>query len=196
VLELPQIPSESAERADAARNREAILCAAERLFTEQGVGCVSMEEVAREAGVGKGTLFRRFGSRAALARAVLSGREAAFQERLIRGEPPLGPGAPPRERLIAFGHELLEMIAGHVRLLMAAEDGGARFGAAPYAVYRLHVTLLLREADPECDAELLAETLLAWLGADYYLYLTEVREMPAERIASGWEDLVRRMLRA
>ena len=196
MLELPQIQSESPERADAARNRESILCAAERLFTEQGVGCVSMDEVAREAGVGKGTLFRRFGSRAALARAVLSGREAAFQERLIRGEPPLGPGAPPLDRLIAFGHELLDLIAGHARLLMAAEDGGARFGSAPYAVYRLHVTLLLREADPEGDAELLAETLLAWLGADCYLYLTEVREMTPERIASGWEDLVRRLLAA
>jgi len=79
---------------------------------------------------------------------------------------------------------------------MAAEDGGARFASAPYAVYRLHVTLLLREADPEGDAELLAETLLAWLGADCYLYLTEVREMTPERIASGWEDLVRRLLAA
>jgi AcrR family transcriptional regulator len=194
VLELPQIPGEQSERADAARNREAILCAAERLFTEQGVGCVSMDEVAREAGVGKGTLFRRFGSRAALARAVLSEREAAFQERIIRGQPPLGPGAPPDERLIAFGYALLEMLAGHARLLLAAEDGGARFGSAPYAIYRCHITLLLREADRSCDAEFLAEALLACLGADYYLYLKDIRVMPHERIASGWEALVRRIL--
>ena len=95
LIDLPLIAEESGERADAARNRERILCAAQRLFAERGAGCVSMDEVAEAAGVGKGTLFRRFGSRAALARAVLSEHESAFQEGIIRGEPPLGPGAPP-----------------------------------------------------------------------------------------------------
>jgi AcrR family transcriptional regulator len=193
-VDLPQVKADSPERADAARNRARVLCTAERLFAERGVSCVSMDEVAREAGVGKGTLFRRFGSRAALARAVLSEREAGFQEAIIRGEPPLGPGAPARERLIAFGHALLGLLAGHGDLLLAAEHGGARFGSAPYAFYRLHLELLLREADPGCDAELLAETLLAFLGADLFLYLREVREMPPERLASGWEALVRLVL--
>ncbi len=54
------------------------------------------------------------------------------------------------------------------------------------------MTLLLREADPGCDAEFLAETLLACLGADFFLYLREVREMPLQRLKDGWEDLVRR----
>ncbi len=162
-----------AERADAARNRARILCTAQRLFEERGVSCVSMDEIAEQTGVGKGTLFRRFGSRAALARAVLSERESNFQEEIISGAPPLGPGACPGDRLIAFGEAVIEMLEGHSELLIAAEEGGARFGSAPYAVYRLHMTLLLREADPDCDAEYLAETLLACLGADFYLYLRE-----------------------
>jgi AcrR family transcriptional regulator len=194
LIELPLIAEDVVERADAARNRALILCAAERLFSERGAGCVSMDEVAAAAGVGKGTLFRRFGSRAALARAVLSERERAFQEDIIRGEPPLGPGAEPRARLIAFGHAVLELLAGHAELVLAAEGGGARFASAPYAVYRLHMTLLLREADPRCDAEFLAETLLACLGADFYLYLREAREMPVERLKAGWEDLVDRIV--
>jgi len=192
LAELPLLDTSVGERADAARNRARILCAAERLFSEHGAGCVSMDEVAEAAGVGKGTLFRRFGSRAALARAVLSERERAFQEDIIRGAPPLGPGAPPRERLIAFGHAVLELLDGHAELLVAAEGGAARFASPPYAVYRLHMTLLLREADPGCDAEFLAETLLACLGADFFLYLREVREMPLQRLKDGWEDLVRR----
>jgi AcrR family transcriptional regulator len=194
ALELPQIETSSSERADAARNRERILCAARRLFTEHGAGCVSMDAVAEAAGVGKGTLFRRFGSRAALARAVLSERERAFQEHIIRGAPPLGPGAPPRERLIAFGRAVLELLDGQAELIVAAEGGAARFASPPYAVYRLHITLLLREADPGCDAEFLAETLLASLGADFFLYLREVREMPLERLQAGWEELVRRTI--
>lgn len=56
-------------RADARQNREQILAAAHTLFLEQGVGA-PMEEVARQAGVGVGTLYRRFPDRAALIAAV------------------------------------------------------------------------------------------------------------------------------
>src|SRR5713226_3583169 len=115
-IELPVIEVEPGERADAARNRERILCAARRLFNERGAGCVSMDEVAEAAGVGKGTLFRRFGSRASLAAAVLSEHERDFQEGIIRGEPPLGPGAPPQERLIAFGEAMLDILETHSEL--------------------------------------------------------------------------------
>jgi AcrR family transcriptional regulator len=189
--ELPQVGTVSAERADAARNRARIMCSAERLFSERGAACVSMDEIAEAAGVGKGTLFRRFGSRAALARALLSEREQDLQEHIIRGAPPLGPGAPPLERLIAFGHAVLDLLELNAELVFAAEGGGARFASPPYAVYRLHMTLLLREADPACDAEFLAETLLASLGADFFLYMRDVREMPVARLKAGWDDLAR-----
>jgi AcrR family transcriptional regulator len=194
--ELPQIAPDAVERADAARNRARILAAAERLFAERGAGCVSMDDVAERAQVGKGTLFRRFGSRAALAQAVLSERERAFQESLIRGEPPLGPGAPPCERMIAFGAALLDLLEGHAQLLMAAEAGAARFASPPYAVHRLHLTLLLREADAGCDADYLAETLLHCLGADLFMHMREARGMSLEQLKVGWGELVRGALRS
>jgi AcrR family transcriptional regulator len=187
---LPLLEPDGHERVDAARNRERILCAAARLFAERGADCVSMDEVAEAAGVGKGTVFRRFGSRSALALAVLSEQEAGFQEQLIRGERPLGPGAPPRERLIAFGEGLLDQLERHALLIAAAEVGGAHFASAPYAVYRLHVTLLLREADPGCDAELLAEMLLAALSADLFVQLRHLRSLPLERLKASWRELV------
>lgn len=193
-LELPVVQPETGERTDAARNRERILCAARRLFDERGASCVSMDDVADAAGVGKGTLFRRFGSRASLAAAVLSERERDFQEALIRGAPPLGPGAAPAERLAAFGEAMLDILAAHSELMLAAETGPARYAHPAYAVHRLHVTLLLREADPDCDAELLADTLLASLSAGLYIYLREVREMPLERLKEGWRETVERAL--
>jgi AcrR family transcriptional regulator len=191
-FELPQIEAESFERADAARNRERILCAARRLFDERGASCVSMDDVAEAAGVGKGTLFRRFGSRASLAAAVLTERERAFQEGFIRGEPPLGPGAPPRERLIAFGEAVLETLEAHSELLLAAETGPTRFTHPAYVVHRLHVMLLLREADAGCDAEMLADTLLAALGADLFIYMRTVRGISLDRLKAGWAELVGR----
>src|SRR3954447_26410918 len=118
---LPLIDAEPPERADAARNRRAVLDAAARLFARDGASCVTMEAVAAEAGVGKGTVSRRFGARASLARAVISEHESALQEAMIRGEPPLGPGAPARERLVAFGRAYLEFLDRHVDLMLAAE---------------------------------------------------------------------------
>lgn len=56
-------------RADARRNRDQILVAARALFVEQGVSA-PMEEIARRAGVGIGTLYRRFPDRTALVLAV------------------------------------------------------------------------------------------------------------------------------
>ena len=192
--QLPLIEAEPAERADAARNRERILASAAELFAARGPGCVSMDEVADHAGVGKGTVFRRFGSRAALAQAVLSEREREFQEHVIRGPAPLGPGAPARERLVAFGESLLEHLQRHAELIAVAEVGGARLVSAPYDAYRMHVTLLLRAADPSCDAELLAEMLLAGLSAELFIHLREQRSLPLERLQAGWRELVARTL--
>jgi len=190
------IEPETAERADAARNRQRILTSAAKLFSERGADCVSIDEVADAAGVGKGTVFRRFGSRAALLLAVLGERERRFQEELIRGEPPLGPGAPPRERLIALGEALLDLLERHASLLAAAEVGAERLLSAPYGAYRLHATLLLREADPGCDAELLADYLLGALSAQQFVYLRELRGVPLQRLKEAWSDLVSRSLKS
>jgi AcrR family transcriptional regulator len=195
-FELPLVEPDAVERADAARNRERILCAARRLFDERGAGCVSMDDVADAAGVGKGTLFRRFGSRASLAAAVLSERERDFQEEMIRGGPPLGPGAPPRERLIAFGEARLDTLEAHTELLLASETGPVRFMHPAYVVHRLHVMLLLREADSESDAEVLSDTLLAALGADLFIHLRQGRGMSLERLKQGWAELVSRTVPA
>jgi len=125
---------------------------------------------------------------------VLGEHERHFQEDLIRGEPPLGPGALPRARLIAFGEALIDLLERHGPLLAAAEVGGERQPSAPYGVYRLHATLLLREADSSCDAELLAEFLLGALSAQQFMYLRDQRGVPLERLKRAWSNLVDRAL--
>jgi AcrR family transcriptional regulator len=192
-IDLPVLDALSTPRADAARNAERILDACERLFAERGVENVSMDEIAAEAGVGKGTLFRRFGDRAGLARAVIGERERLFQENLIRGEPPLGPGAPARDRLEAFVAGLGEHLDSHGELVRAAEASPPHEDAV-YRFYRTHVELLVREADPDADSEFIADVLLAMLTARVFLYMRLVRELPLEQVVEGFTDVVRRLL--
>ena len=91
------------ERADAARNRRHLLATAREMLAAHGTDTLTMDGLAERAGLGKGTVFRRFGTRAGIFRALLDDAERAFQEQVLSGPPPLGPGAPPLDRLIAYG---------------------------------------------------------------------------------------------
>jgi AcrR family transcriptional regulator len=67
------IPAERPKRADARRNEEKLIAAAREAFAENGVD-TSLEDIARRAGVGIGTLYRHFSTREALVEAIVRGR--------------------------------------------------------------------------------------------------------------------------
>jgi AcrR family transcriptional regulator len=194
-IDLPVVGADVHERADAVRNRGRILSAAERLFAERGVDAVSMDAIACAAEVGKGTLFRRFGDRSSLVRALLQERETNFQESFIRGPAPLGPGAPPVERVVAFGHALLDHIEAHGDLLLAAETGapGLRFRAPVYGAYRAHLVSLVREGAPDLDAGYTADCLLAPFGAELFMHQRRGRAIPLADLKAGWAAFARRV---
>lgn len=180
-------------RADAARNRARLLEAAARLVEELGVANVTMEAVACAASVGKGTVFRRFGDRTGLLMALLDHTEQRFQAAFLSGPPPMGPDAPPVERLHAFGVAALRQMSDQLDLYLAAEpDASRRFSAAPYRVRFMHVAMLLRQAVPAADTELLAQTLMGYLEPALINHLTRQCGMPLARLESGWHDLVNR----
>jgi AcrR family transcriptional regulator len=181
------------ERADAARNRLRALEAASRLFGEQGVENVSMDAIAEAAGVGKGTLYRRFGDRAGLALALLDERERDLQERVLRGPPPLGPGAPAGERLGAFLEALADHLDAHIDLVTCSQTAalGARFRGRLYDSYHQHAAMLLRAARPDLDADHMAHALLAPLSADLHRHLRRDRDIDLARIKAGLLELVR-----
>ncbi|CAL9652553.1 hypothetical protein SUDANB15_06646 [Streptomyces sp. enrichment culture] len=194
LLQLGLDVDEPCLRADAARNRARLLEAAARLVAERGADSVTMEAVAAAARVGKGTVFRRFGDRTGLLTALLDHSEKKFQAAFLTGPPPLGPGAPPAERLRAFGLAVLRRTADELELQLAAEpEAGRRFTSPPRRVLRHHVTLLLREAVPDADCEILAHTLLAQLDPALIHHLTRQCGMPPERLESAWVDLVDRV---
>jgi AcrR family transcriptional regulator len=173
-----------------------VLEAARRLFAEHGVANVSMERVARAAGVGKGTVFHRFGDRAGLVMALVDEDERALQDQLLRGPPPLGPGAPPAERLAALVDALLDLLERFGDLLRDSEASraGARYDTGAYAAWHRHATLLIAEARPDTDAPVLAHLLLAPLSAEHYAHLRGAERIGRRRVRSSLQELVQRAL--
>ena len=186
VLDPGQTPR---ERADAARNRRRILAAAAELVAERGIDRVSMDDVARAACVGTGTLYRRFGDRAGLALALLDDHTRAFQDALIAGPAPLGPGVPAAERLHAFGDGYLDLLERHADILAEAIPT-ARGPQAPEQLYTTHLVILLREAAPDLDAEYTARAMLAMLHPAHHLYARRALAWPLARLRDGWHTFV------
>lgn len=148
------------ERGDAAANRARILEAAHRLVAQSGPEMLTMDAVAAAAGVGKGTVFRRFGDRAGLAQALIDEQMREFQEQVLHGPPPLGPGAPPTDRLEAFVIELLRHWAENlpVAVLAAREHEEPTSGVMGALLF--HVRMLVQDIDPRLNADVVARLIL------------------------------------
>lgn len=181
-----------AERADAARNRAKILAAAATIFSTRDPRTVTMDHIATAAGVGRGTLYRRYPSTTAIALALLDEHERALQAQLISGDPPLGPGAAPAERLAAFYSAMVDLLDTHADLALGAETGGARFTTGAYGFWAAHVRTLLTEADvPEPDS--LVDVLLAPLAAENFAH-QRARGLSARQISRALSRLAHAML--
>ena len=183
------------ERPDAARNRRRLLDVAARLVAEHGAQNVTMDQVATAAGVGKGTVFRRFGDRSGLMRALLDHAEKTFQQAFLTGPAPLGPGAAPAERLRAFGVAAIEHRLRYRDMYLAAELPAAQRYAndPPRDLLARHIATLLDASGATGDLEVLTESLLAYLDTPLVNHLNTRRGMSAERMAAGWIELVDRV---
>jgi AcrR family transcriptional regulator len=190
---LPLPHGERPERGDASRNRRLLLDTARRLIVEHGADAVTMDDLARSAGVGKGTVFRRFGNRAGLMMELLDDDERASQQAFMFGPAPLGPAAPPLERLVAFGRERICFAHTHRTLLSAANRDPRTRHNAVAAVLRTHVRLLLQSAGTTGDVDVQADALLALLDADYIEHRVDVGGLTLEQLCAGWESLARKL---
>jgi AcrR family transcriptional regulator len=180
------------ERADAARNRAKILAAAAELFTGRDPRAVTMDDIAKAAGVGRGTLYRRYPDIGAVAMALLDDHERALQEQLLGGAPPLGPGAPPAERLAAFYAAMVELLEAHADLVLGAESGEARFATGAYGFWSAHVRALLVAAGV-AQPDALVDVLLAPVAVEVYRHQRH-RGLGSAQITSALADLARAVI--
>lgn len=188
------------ERKDAARNRRKVVEAARALFAERGVTRVTMEDIARAAGVGKGTLYRRYPNKGLLCQTLLDEPTRRFQEETLRMLGDAGSG--PLEKLdrfldglVGFTEENLDLLYGGNEPLCGA-DRLARFAHPAFDWRRWTVLGLLRAAGREgelggdLDLEYVAAALLAPLDVDFYYYQRRIQGIPQQRISVGLRSLV------
>lgn len=182
-------------RADAARNRAAILAAATSLLDTKRAEVVSVQDIATAAGVSKAAIFRHFGDRSGLIQAILKPRAALLREAVEHGPPPIGPGAPPAEALAAYLDALIDFVWHNRPLIRAFEYLGpdiyytnqeSRFWIA-------ELTRRLAAAAPGADAEYLAHAVFTALRADVIDYFLTVPGMTRQRIKEGIRDLTTRL---
>ncbi|MFJ3927512.1 TetR/AcrR family transcriptional regulator [Streptomyces sp. NPDC090022] len=187
-------PARPRQRADAVRNRAQILAAAEQLFAERDPRTVTMDQIAKAAGVGRATLYRRFPDPSSIAVALLDEHERMLQGQLAYGPPPLGPGAAAPERLAAFYAAAVDLLERHLPLALGAETGPARFRGAAYGYWRAHVRELLADAGVE-DPEACVDILLSPLSPEVYQHQRHTLGLAPERINRTLGRLARRVLR-
>jgi AcrR family transcriptional regulator len=196
------------ERADAARNREQLLRVAREMVAELGVEKVTMDGLAERACLGKGTVFRRFGTRAGIFQALLDDGDRAFQHDVMRGPPPLGPGDEPVVRFVAFGRARIAFLLNHFAIARAALDRNAPSFAGGADFTRIHLRMLLRQARLDvADLDGLSIQLTAALDGPVLLglWMTEpgdltrpggpLTENGQTLLADSWQTLVERLCR-
>ncbi len=144
-------------RADGERNRSRLLEAAKAAFAEKG-SAASLDEIARAAGVGIGTLYRHFPTRDALIEAVYrkeSEQLLAAAARLIETEAPL---AALRDWLLLFV-DYMAAKRGMLEALNSIVGGGSEIKAASGARLKLAIATLVEKAVANGDIRLEMEPL-------------------------------------
>lgn len=194
--------TQRSERRDAAANRLLILQTAEKLFAEQGVEDVNMADIAQAAGVGKGTLYRRFSNKGELCLALMDSQMADFQNGMLARMRQLSArGVPNLEQLDQFLDALVHFTDTHSPLLCVVQREGLLQGTdnslqMPHFWQHMTVSGLLKtavaagELSPDLDVDYLADALLAPLKADIFRFQREVRGFSLERISAGLRALV------
>ncbi len=180
---------ERKERADAARNRRAILDAAETLISRHGATHVSIDQIAAAAGVGKGTVFHRFGSREGLLRELLFERAFSLRDAVAAGPPPLGPGAPAPERLRAYFDAMTKLVVDNVGIVVAYDQATTnRAREELHSFWYAHIGGLLKTVRPDMDSDAVAHVLLSMLSGSVVQEM--VRAGQADRLHTAVHSVI------
>ncbi|CAM5516260.1 TetR/AcrR family transcriptional regulator [Streptomyces avidinii] len=177
--------AERKPRKDAVRNRAAVFAAADALFAQcRSPEEVTMADIATAAGVGKATLFRAFGDRTGLIRALYEARLAPVRAAIEEGPEPLGPATPPLERVPALLDAVLCFKLDNRHLALALEGSGADspYRADHYDHWHALVRDLLRRLPGPPDSDFTAHALLAATRADLVAYLAGDKGVPREEL--------------
>src|SRR5579871_2821572 len=122
------------ERRDAAENRRRVLSAARGLFAARGIEAVSMHDIAQAAGIGQGTLYRRFPHKGALCHALLEDNMQRFHDALVARLEAEAARTPALAQLHCFVDALLAFVEENGPLVSAMGDSAC--GVSPTERYQ------------------------------------------------------------
>ncbi|MFQ3546064.1 TetR/AcrR family transcriptional regulator [Halobacillus rhizosphaerae] len=175
------------ERRDAAQNRQRILDAAHNLFTQKGVEAVSMNQIAAEAEIGAGTLYRRYRNKGELCLALIKDNVVLCFES-IDSYLEDNHTEPPHERLKGILSLFIQFRESKSQLLKGVEDGESaqRPATARSPLFtELHekIVCLFEEMDEHhSNSTFKADILLAALKSEEYLFQRDVRGYSPDEI--------------
>lgn len=197
VAEQPAVPRERAARRPQPR-ADGLQGRARRLMRRKPLDSICMDAIAEEAGVGKGTLYRRFPDRAALAHALLDEDARELQDRALAGFE-LAPTASRVEHALTLLGALFDFALDHSAVLLAAnaQHRGARYDYPAYAWQRSLLSGHLREAVRRGEAAPLdtlvtSELMLAGTSPELLSWITS--RMDEARVRGALLDTWRRAL--
>lgn len=188
---------ERTPRKDAARNRAAVLAAADTLFARcESPEGVTMADIAAAAGVGKGTLFRAFGDRTGLIRALYEARLEPIRNAVEAGPPPLGPATQPLQRVPALLDAVLcfKLDNRHLALALEATGTASPYQAAHYERWHNLLRAMLEQIPGLADSDFTAHALLAATRADLVEHLAGQARMPRETLRAQLASFTTRVL--
>lgn len=181
-------------RADAARNRELLLETAQTLFDADGVADTTMSSIAREAKVGKGTLYRHFSDKAELCHALLDEGMRDFQSRTLIH---LRENPEPLSGLHWFVAATVTYVVKHSELLLeVANQSGIEMLQHPAHLWwrQTIVGLLTRIAPAEEVTEYIADTLYVMLDVRTIRFQRQTHDYSLDYIIESLHTTLERLL--
>lgn len=191
--------SKQALRGDAAQNRELLLETAVNLFNQHGTQNVTMADIAKAAGVGKGTLYRKFANKAELCYALMDTQLQTFQNGMIGRMRQLAEqGKSPMEMLDQFMDGVVHFTADNLPLLCQVRNGQVKTSSDSFSRphYWMNQTVqgLLSQAvengeiSADLDTQYTADALIAPLDA-HILQVHLESGFTRDRISNGLRAL-------
>ena len=188
---LPMIPSRPV-RADAVKNYRLLLETARRLFKEQGVAAVSMTQLAEEAGVGKGTLYRHFNNKMDVCYALLDEDQRALQDTTLQR---LRRSQTPYDDLLWFMEQAAQFVINNTDLLACGEDPNSTItlDIPAHIWWRQTIIMLLDRLHVDGDVEYLGDVLYVMLHVNTIHFQRKILKYDTERIVNGLLSTVQRL---
>lgn len=203
-LNMAEEPAGQAERSDAVANRQRILAATRSLFAKRGPAAVSMSDIVKSAGVGRGTLYRHFANKGELCLAVMDEEIAEFQNEVLDQLRQMTVvNAPAMAQLDDFLDRLVAFTEMYTPLLREAQrqglyyfekkEGMPQYWQQAMVLGLLRTAVANREIPADFDLDYLADAILAPLNPQLFHYQRTEQDFSPERISAGLRAFVARL---